>query len=128
VPLVDRYLAPVAGLGPFQQVDVPVVGTDNYDFMMVGIPNLVAFQADANYASNYHAESDTFDKVDLQQMRLNSAIAAAVIWGFASDTARLPRQSRAQLEALIESTDLEQQMRNFAVWDSWADGTRGRDE
>lgn len=126
VRLVNSYLAPVAALGPFQQVDAPVVGTDNYDFMMQGVPNLVAFQADANYASNYHAESDTFDKVDQQQMRLNSAIAAAVLWGFANDTARLPRQSSAEIRALIDATDLETQMRNFAVWDAWADGTRGR--
>ena len=34
VPLVDRYLIPVAGLGPFQQIDVPLVGTDNFDFMI----------------------------------------------------------------------------------------------
>ena len=126
VPLVDRYLTPVAGLGPFQQIDIPLVGTDNYDFMMQGVPNLIANQSDANYASNYHAESDTFDKVDLQQLRLNSAIAAAVIWGFANDTARLPRQTHAEIEALINSTDLEQQMKNFAVWDTWVDESRGR--
>jgi len=128
VALVDSYLAPVAGLGPFQQIDVPLVGTDNYDFMMQGVPNLIANQSDANYASNYHAESDTFDKVDLQQLRLNSAIAAAVIWGFANDTTRLPRQTRAEIEALINSTNLETQMKNFAVWDEWADGSRGRHE
>jgi carboxypeptidase Q len=128
VTLVDRYLTPVAGLGPFQQVDIPLVGTDNYDFMMQGVPNLIANQSDANYASNYHAESDTFDKVDLQQLRLNSAIAAAVIWGFANDTARLPRQTHAEIEALINSTDLETQMKNFAVWDEWADESRGRHE
>ena len=126
VPLVDEYLTPVAGLGPFQQIDVPLVGTDNFDFMIEGVPNLIANQADANYASNYHAESDTFDKVDQQQLRLNSAIAAAVIWGFANDTARLPRQSHDEVQALIDSTDLQQQMKNFAFWDAWADGTRGR--
>ena len=126
VPLVDEYLTPVAGLGPFQQIDVPLVGTDNFDFMIEGVPNLIANQADANYASNYHAESDTFDKVDQQQLRLNSAIAAALIWGFDNDTARLPRQSHDEVQALIDSTDLQQQMKNFAVWDGWADGTRGR--
>jgi len=126
VPLVDGYLAPVAGLGPFQQIDVPLVGTDNFDFMIEGVPNLIANQSDANYASNYHAESDTFDKVDQHQLRLNSAIAAAVIWGFANDTARLPRQTHAEIEALIESTGLESHMRDFAVWDAWANGTRGR--
>jgi hypothetical protein len=126
IPLVDKYIEPVAGLGPFQQIDVPLVGTDNFDFMIEGVPNLIAIQSDANYASNYHAESDTFEKVDQYQARLNSAIAAAVIWGFANDSERLPRQSHAEVQALIDSTDLEQQMKNFAVWDDWANGIRGR--
>ena len=126
IPLVDRYLEPVAGLGPFQQIDVPIVGTDNYDFMMEGVPNLVAAQSDANYASNYHAESDTYDKVDQQQLRLNSAIAAAVIWGFANDAERLPRHTHDEIQALIDSTNLADQMKNMALWDSWVEGSRGR--
>lgn len=125
-PLVDAYLAPVQGLGPFAQIDVPLVGTDNFDFMLEGVPNLIANQADANYASNYHAASDTFDKVDQQQLKLNSAIAAAVIWGFANSKERVPRSTRAQVERLVESTDLEAQMRHFGVWAGWAEGRRGR--
>jgi Zn-dependent M28 family amino/carboxypeptidase len=127
-PMVDGYLAPVAGMGPFQQVNLPLVGTDNFDFMMHGVPNLIAMQADANYASNYHAASDTFDKVDQQQLKLNSAIAAALIWGFANATDRLPRHSRAQIENLVETTDLEQQMRNLGVWEPWVSGARGRQD
>jgi hypothetical protein len=126
--MADEYLQPVAGLGPFQQVNIPLVGTDNFDFMMEGVPNLIAMQADANYASNYHAASDTFDKVDQQQLKLNSAIAAAVVWGFANAEDRLPRFTREQLEELITSTDLEHQMRNFGVWEEWASGDRGRQE
>jgi len=126
--MVDGYLEPVAGLGPFSQINIPLVGTDNFDFMVEGIPNLVALQADANYASNYHASSDTFDKVDQQQLKLNSAIAAAMVWGFANSRERLPRHSRAQIEELIGTTDLEQQMRDFGVWDDWSNGVRGRQE
>ncbi len=125
-PLLDDYLAAVAGLGPYQHADVPVVGTDNFDFMIEGVPNLIAIQDDANYASNYHAESDTFDKVDQTQVRLNSAITAAVIWGFANDDRRLPRQTAEEIQALIDATDLEAQMRNFAVWDDWEARERGR--
>ncbi|MFQ5549180.1 MAG: M20/M25/M40 family metallo-hydrolase [Woeseia sp.] len=125
-PLVDQHLQAVAGLGPFQQVDIPLVGTDNFDFMIEGVPNLIAMQADANYASNYHAQSDTFDKVDLQQLKLNSAIAAALVWGFANSTERLPRQTHEEIKALIGATDLELQMRNFGVWEDWASGVRGR--
>lgn len=128
VSLVDEYLAPVSGLGPFRQVDVPVVGTDNFDFMIEGVPNLIAAQADANYASNYHAESDTFDKVDARALKQNSAIAAALIWGFANDHRRLARQTHEQVSALIEQADLERQMRNFGVWEGWATGARGRHE
>jgi hypothetical protein len=126
--LVDRHLAPVAGLGPFQQVNIPLVGTDNFDFMLEGVPNLIAAQADANYASNYHAASDTFDKVDQQQLKLNSAIVAALVWGFANSEDRLPRHMHEDVEALINSTDLEQQMRNFGVWEDWASRNRGRHE
>lgn len=126
--LLDDYLVPVNGLGPFHHADVPIVGTDNFDFMIEGVPNIVAIQADANYASNYHAESDTFDKVDQQQVRLNSAIIASVLWGFANDDRRLPRQTREEIVHLIESTDLEQQMRNFHVWGYWEAGERGRQD
>lgn len=127
-PMVDDYLHDVSGLGPFTQVNVPLVGTDNFDFMMQGVPNLIAMQADANYASNYHAASDTFDKVDRQQLKLNSAIAAAMTWGFANSPERLPRWTRAQIDDLVSKTDLEHQMRNFGVWDDWASGDRGRQD
>lgn len=126
IPMVDRYLLPVRGLGPFQQANAALVGTDNFDFMIEGVPNLIAAQQDANYASNYHAESDTFDKVDQQQLKLNSAIAAAITWGFANDDERLPRQTNAELEVLIEEQELEPQMRSFGVWDDWVEGERGR--
>ena len=125
---VDRHLVPVAGLGPFQQVNAALVGTDNFDFMIEGVPNLIASQNDANYASNYHAESDTFDKVDQRQLKLNSAVVASIAWGFANSTQKLPRQTRAEIAALIAGTDLEKQMREFGVWNHWIAGQRGRQE
>ncbi len=125
-PMVDEYLVPVAGLGPFEQHDIPLVGTDNFDFMIHGVPNLIAAQEDANYASNYHAQSDTFDKVDQKQLKLNSAIVAALAWGFANSQERLPRQTHDEIQGLIDGSDLEHQMRNFGVWEGWASGVRGR--
>jgi carboxypeptidase Q len=123
---VDAALAPVAGLGPFQQIDAPIVGTDNFDFMMQGVGNLVANQDAADYGPNYHARSDTFDKVDQTQLRLNAAITAAVTWGFANMDVTWRRQSRSDIERLVASTDLEAQMRSLGVWEDWATGQRGR--
>ena len=125
---VERSLEPVAGLGPFVQVDEPIVGTDNYDFMMEGIGNLVAAQESANYGPNYHARSDTFDKVDQTQLRLNAAVTAAVVLGFAEMDADWGRQSREQIQRLVDSTTLGEEMKTFGYWDDWVTGKRGRRE
>jgi hypothetical protein len=121
-----RALEPVAGLGPFTPLNVPIVGTDNYDFMMQGVANLVANQESANYGPNYHARSDEFGRADLRQLRLNAAIAAAVTWGFATAELSLPRQTARQVDSLVRHTDLADQMRSFGVWDDWVAGKRGR--
>jgi carboxypeptidase Q len=125
IPALERTLAPVSGLGPFTSVNAPIVGTDNYDFMMQGVPNLVANQESANYGPNYHARSDEFGQADLRQLRLNAAIAAAVTWGFATDDLALARQSADQVDSLVRTTDLGEQMKSFGVWDAWTAGRRG---
>ena len=122
---VNEALAPVRHATAWQHADVPVVGTDNYDFMMQGVPNLVALQASANYGPNYHAASDTFDKADTVAMRRNAAIAAAVTWHWAN-AAQVPRRhSMAEVEALVERTNLTQQMRSMGdLLLRWNDRTR----
>jgi len=123
---VDQALAPVGGLGPFAQVNAPIVGTDNYDFMLEGVANLVANQESANYGPNYHARSDEFGVVDQQQLRLNGAIMAAMTLRFAEMPVTWGRQSRADIDRLVATTDLRAQMEQFGMWDDWANGVRGR--
>ena len=58
-------------VAPLKQFDATALttdaewGTDNFDFLLEGVPTLVANQEEGNYLINYHAMSDTFDKVDL---------------------------------------------------------------
>jgi hypothetical protein len=125
LPVLERALLPVAGLGPFTQINVPIVGTDNYDFMMQGVPNLVANQESANYGPNHHARSDEFPRADLRQLRQNGAIAAVVTWGFATLDLSLPRQTAQQVDSLVRNTDLADQMKAFNVYDAWEAGKRG---
>ena len=127
--MTQRVLDPVKGLGPFTNIDVPIVGTDNFDFMMHGVGNLVANHEPQLYGPTYHAASDTYDKVDLQALKVNEAIIAAVVLGFANaDKIPYARQSREEIEHLVNTTDLEEQMRMFGIWDQWEEGKRGRVE
>jgi hypothetical protein len=123
---IDDILLPVTALGPFNQINEPVVGTDNYDFMMQGVANLVANQADANYASNYHAQSDTFEKVDQQQLKLNAAIMAATIYGIANlDEISWKRQTSEQVVKMVDQFNLEESMKTFGLQQSWQENKRG---
>ncbi|MBT8189331.1 MAG: peptidase M28, partial [Bacteroidia bacterium] len=130
VRIVDNELAPVDTLGPFTQINIPIVGTDNFDFMLQGVPNLVGNHKPYNYGLNYHAASDTYDKVDLVSLKKNSAIVAALTLGFANldeeNAALLQRQTRSEIEAMFEEHKLEFTMRMFNVWEPWIAKERGR--
>jgi carboxypeptidase Q len=103
------------------------VGTDNYDFMIEGVPTILPNQVTANYLINYHATSDTFDKVDFTQLKKNEAISAALMLELANMPQRLgPRLTRAQIEATFPDSHLDDAMKGFRLWDSWVSSERGR--
>lgn len=103
------------------------IGTDNWDFLLEGVPTLVANQDEANYLPNYHAASDTLDKVDLRELKINTAIAAVTAWGIADRVEPLgKRQSRAEIEQLLKDSGLDDQMKKLGYWQPWESGARGR--
>jgi len=120
-------------VAPLKQFDATTLttdaewGTDNFDFMLEGVPTLVANQEEANYLINYHAMSDTFDKVDLPQLKKHVAEAAAVTFAIADAPDRLgPRLNRAQVEQTMRETHLDEQLKTFGIWKQWESGKRGR--
>ncbi len=115
----------------FANINAPIVGTDNFDFMLQGIPNLVANHKPQVYGINYHASSDTYDKVNIKSVKNNAAYVASLALGFANMDANkyeLKRQSRAEIETMFEAFDLEFTMRMFNVWEPWVKGKRGREK
>ena len=103
------------------------LGTDNYDFMVEGVPTFVPNQVEANYLVNYHATSDTFDKVDIEQVKRNEAVMAELLVEFANAPQRIgARYTRAQIEATFPETHLDDGMKGFQLWDDWVSGARGR--
>jgi hypothetical protein len=120
-------------LAPLKQFDAATLtttaewGTDHFDFMLEGVPTLVAEQEEANYLINYHAMSDTFDKVDLAQLKKHVAEAAALTFGIAYAPERLgPRLHHAQIEQTMVETHLDELMKTFGMWQPWQEGKWGR--
>ncbi len=127
LPALDQTLRPLGALGPLKNTADAEIGTDNFDFLLEGVPTLVANQEPDDYMMNYHAASDTFDKVDFSQLKKNEAIAAVTAYAIADRQARIGiRQTRAQIERLLHETGMEKQMKLMGLWNMWADGKRGR--
>lgn len=124
---VDQALLPLAKFGPFKNTTDAEIGTDNFDFLLEGVPTLVANQEQDDYMINYHAFSDTFDKINFAQLRKNEAIAAVTAYAIADMPHRLgPRQTRSQIEHLMKETGMDKQMKLMGLWGMWAGRKRGR--
>jgi hypothetical protein len=124
---VNGILKPFSGWGVNQQTFDVSTGTDHLDFLLEGVPTLVANQEVANYLQNYHAASDTFDKVDVRELKLNTVLAAVTAWGIADRSEPIgKRQSRAELEELMKQTGLDKQLQGLGLWPAFQSGERGR--
>jgi hypothetical protein len=124
---VREVLKPLESWGANNHTYDASFGTDNFDFLLEGVPTLVANQEEANYLPNYHAASDTLDKVDMRELKLHAALAALTAWGIADRTEPVgKRLTRAELDVLIKETGLDQQLKLLGYWDAWQSGARGR--
>jgi carboxypeptidase Q len=124
---VREVLKPLESWGANNHTNDAFFGTDNFDFLLEGVPTLVANQEEANYLPNYHAASDTLDKVDMRELKLHTVIAALTAWGVADRAEPLgKRLTRAELDVLVKETGLDQQLKLLGYWDAWQSGARGR--
>jgi len=120
-------------IAPLAQFDVKEVkldmewGTDHFDFMLEGVPTFVADQQEANYLENYHAISDTYDKVDFAQLKKHVAEAASLSVELANLPQKIgPRLTRDQIEQTMRETNSVELFKAFGIWDDWVNGQRGR--
>jgi carboxypeptidase Q len=127
LPQLSEALEPLKAIGPMTYTFDAAGDTDDMDFMLEGVPALVANQDEANYMLNYHAASDTFDKVDFGELKKNVAVAAITAYALADAPVRLGhRQSRAEIEQVLKDTGLGKSMREQGSWPAWESGERGR--
>ena len=127
VPSVAKLIEPLRTFQATELTNDANPGTDNFDFFLQGVPTLVANNDSANYLVNYHAVSDTYDKVDQPQLKRQVAEAAETTLAIANADQRIgPRLTRAEIEQLMRDTHLDQQLKDLGMWSDWESGRRGR--
>ncbi len=124
-----RIIAPLRQFGVTELKTDMEWGTDHFDFMLEGVPTFVADQEEANYLENYHAVSDTYDKVDFAQLKKHVAEAAEFSFALANLPQKIgPRYSREQIEQSMRETGSDREMKAAGMWDAWASGKLGRQQ
>jgi hypothetical protein len=122
-----RLIAPLQQFGVTEMKTDMEWGTDHFDFMLEGVPTFVADQEEANYLENYHAVSDTFDKVDFVLLKKHVAEAAVFSFELANLPQKIgPRYTRAQIEQSLRETHSEEMLKSSGLWDAWQSGRLGR--
>ncbi len=113
-------LVPAAPLGALHDTYGARLGDENFEFLLEGVPNLVADRAPA-------ADSGVFSKARIAILKHQAALAALTAYGIADFPERLaPRQSRAEVENLLAQTGLEKEMKARGIWSFWREAKRAR--
>jgi carboxypeptidase Q len=127
IPAARQLVAPLGQFGVKDLKTDMEWGTDHFDFMLEGVPTFVADQEEGNYLENYHAVSDTYDKVEFTQLKRHVAEAATLTFELASLPEKIgPRFTHDQIDQTIRDTHSEPMFRSFGLWDDWVTGKRGR--
>ena len=126
-PFTKQLLAPLAQFGVNDVETNMEWGTDHFDFMLEGVPTFVAEQQEANYLVNYHAVSDTYDKVDFEQLKKHVAEVALLALELANLDQKIgPRLTHDQVEQTMRESHSVEMMKANGIWDDWVSGRRGR--
>ncbi len=122
-----QAMEPVAGRGANAHSFDAFFGSDHFDFLLQGVPTLIAIQDTTDFVPVYHSSADTFDKVSLYGLRRQTGTAAVTIYNLADRPEPLgKRLTRPEIEELLDETDLDKQMKFLGLWEEWVQGLRGR--
>ena len=105
--------------------------SDNFTFVLEGVPSLFAVQDTTDFYPTYHSEADTLAAVALDETTRSAAAAAAAALAIADRPERFGRRLRPdEVRAWLRRSGMERQLRFLGVWDAWipsTGATAGRD-
>ena len=91
-PMLQRWLAPFAGLGATAVVTSGTDGTDHQMMAAIGLPAFQFIQDPLDYGTlTHHTSVDTLDHMPPDDVRQAATIMAAMLWQAANSDEDLPR-------------------------------------
>lgn len=124
---VREALAPLAPLGVKNFTLDASIGGNRFDLILEGILTLEPNQGPAKEITSQHFTSDQADGVDIPALKRQAGIAAITAYALADTSEPVARrQSRAEIEQLLNDTGLSGQMKSKGLWPAWESGALGR--
>ena len=100
--------------------------SDNFTFVLHGVPSLFAVQDTSAFYLTYHSEADTLDKIEQSHVTDAAVAAASVTIGIANRQSRFAeRLSERQVLEWLRQTGLVRHLRFLGVWESWRPSDAG---
>jgi len=120
-------MKPIESLGAAHFVLGTKTGTDDFDFLLEGVPTMSAFPVLMPVSVDSPMPPPNSGKSQLADLKHNIAVVAVTAFGIAERTEPIgPRQSRADIETLLEKLGVDVQMKIDGLWPLWESGERGR--
>lgn len=124
---VREALLPVRELGVKEFTLDAALRPDSLDFLLEGVPTLVANEDLHNRVPSVRTDAGTLDPATVVELKRHVAIAAVTAFALADREERIGlRFVRARIEQLLKDTGLDQQMKQAGLWSAWEKGERGR--
>lgn len=90
VPFFEAWKKPLESLG-FKTLSLRKTGgTDHLSFNRIGLPAYQFIQDELEYGRTYHTTMDTYERLSLDDLKVDAAITAWLVLNAAMDDARVP--------------------------------------
>ena len=120
LPSLERVLDPFDSHGRLRHTDNPYYFSDNFPFMLHGVPSLFGVQDTSGFFLVYHSEADTYDKVRSATVAESAVAAATAMLGIGDMPARFaPRLGQREVLEWARRSGLVRHLEFLGVWDAW---------
>jgi len=89
-PIFEEWLKPFADMGATTITIRNTSGTDHLSFDAIGLPAFQFIQDEIEYGRGYHTTMDTYERLDMNDLRQNAIITASFAYNAAMRDAKLP--------------------------------------